>query len=113
MNCDLRFFNLNYLVDQVSLFEVVHIDPREKGGYIITLGDMDLTSMAAPLDLYIGPNQEDLIDFGVGSVLGVVGNGWGGREGDGRLTINGWWAYDTVSPAESADFDDETDGEEW
>mgnify|MGYP003108478083 CR=1 FL=1 len=95
------------------LLEVVHIDPREKGGYIITLGDMDLTSMAAPLDLYIGPNQEDLIDFGVGSVLGVVGNGWVGREGDGRLTINGWWAYDTVSPAESADFDDETDGEEW
>ena len=33
INCDLRFFNLNFLVDQLGHFEVVHIDPpwRIKG----------------------------------------------------------------------------------
>lgn len=33
INCDLRFFNLKYLVEQLGHFEVVHIDPpwRIKG----------------------------------------------------------------------------------
>lgn len=33
INCDLRFFNLQYLVDQLGQFEVVQIDPpwRIKG----------------------------------------------------------------------------------
>ena len=33
INCDLRFFNLQYLVDQLGHFEVVQIDPpwRIKG----------------------------------------------------------------------------------
>jgi hypothetical protein len=33
INCDLRFFNLKYLVEQIGHFEVVHIDPpwRIKG----------------------------------------------------------------------------------
>lgn len=33
INCDLRFFNLQYIVDQLGHFEVVQIDPpwRIKG----------------------------------------------------------------------------------
>ena len=33
INCDLRFFNLKYLVEQIGNFEVVHLDPpwRIKG----------------------------------------------------------------------------------
>lgn len=33
INCDIRFFNLKYLVEQIGEFEVIHIDPpwRIKG----------------------------------------------------------------------------------
>ena len=38
--------------------EVVHIDPREKGGYIITVGDLDITSTAPSVDVYVPAEHE-------------------------------------------------------
>ena len=78
------------------VMEVAHIDPRENGGAIITLSDMDLMSSSPPLDLYVNAEEDMKLDFGVGSILAVVGQPYVGREGDGRLALTGWWTIETV-----------------
>tara|TARA_Y100000592_G_scaffold89076_1_gene145762 strand:- start:23941 stop:25152 length:1212 start_codon:yes stop_codon:yes gene_type:complete len=79
--------------------EVIHIDPRERGGFVLSLGDLDYTSLSMPIDLWIPSSQEDLLDFGVGSVLTVVGSAWVGRDGDSRLTPTGWFVKDSIATA--------------
>ena len=78
--------------------EVIHIDPRDRGGYIVSVGDLDLTSMAPTLDIYIPAEHESLVDFGVGSTLMVAGSPWVTREGEGRLSVVGWWCIDAIQP---------------
>jgi len=82
------------------VMEVAHIDPRERGGAIITLSDLDLMSGSAPLDLYVSVEEDSKIDFGVGSIIAVVGQPYVGREGDGRLAITGWWCIESVGALE-------------
>mgnify|MGYP004447842019 FL=1 len=81
------------------LLEVCHIDPRENGGYIVTVGDLDLTSLAAPIDLFVPAEHEDKVNFGVGSLLAVVGNTWRTRDDDLRLDVSGWWCVNAIEPA--------------
>lgn len=81
------------------VMEVAHIDPREKGGAIITLSDLDLMSSAPPLDLYVNMEEDMKLDFGVGSLLAVVGQPYVGREGDGRLATTGWWCVENMASA--------------
>ena len=76
--------------------EVVHIDPRDKGGFIMTLGDLDIESMAAPIDVYVPQEQEDLLTFGVGSQVMVVGQAWRTRENEMRLSANGWYVIEEI-----------------
>ena len=94
------------------VLEVAHIDPREKGGAIITLSDLDLMSSAPPLDLYVNMEEDSKLDFGVGSLLVVVGQPYVGREGDGRLATTGWWCVENMASAMPAAEDAEED-DEW
>ncbi len=85
--------------------EVVHIDPREKGGYIITVGDSDIESMAPTVDIYVDEKEGDSINFGVGSELLIVGAPWQNRDGEMQLSITGWWCIDSLSPVEVGGWD--------
>ena len=78
--------------------EVIHIDPRDRGGYIVTVGDLDLASMASTIDIYVPAEHESLVDFGVGSTLMVAGSPWVTRDGEGRLSVVGWWCADAIQP---------------
>ncbi len=85
--------------------EVVHIDPRDKGGYIITVGDSDIESMAPTVDIYVDEKEGDSINFGVGSELLIVGAPWQNRDGEMQLSITGWWCIDSLSPVEVGGWD--------
>tara|TARA_R110002167_G_scaffold56925_8_gene161336 strand:+ start:1633 stop:2913 length:1281 start_codon:yes stop_codon:yes gene_type:complete len=91
------------------VMEVAHIDPREKGGFILTCADMDITSMSPPLDLYVSQAEEAKVDFGVGSILAVIGSPYVGREGDGRLGVTGWWCVESLG---SLTIDEIAEGED-
>lgn len=73
--------------------EVIHIDPRDNGGCILVCGDIDLTSMAGTVDVYC---DED-VSFAVGTKVMLVGQAWRSREGEDRLSVNGWYAFDEVA----------------
>lgn len=81
--------------------EVLHIDPQDNGGFVITLGDLDYTSLSMPIDLWVPRSQEKYIDFGVGSTMMVIGQGWMGRDGDGRMSITGWSVIDALLPTQA------------
>ena len=85
--------------------EVVHIDPRDNGGYVITVGDTDIMSMAPSLDIYVSAVEESKVDFSVGSELMIVGQPWKTRDDEYRLTINGWWCSDALQPSEVGGWD--------
>jgi hypothetical protein len=79
--------------------EVVHIDPRDNGGYVITTGDLDIMSTAGTVDLYISKETAHLVDFAVGSTLMVVGQPYISREGEAKLVNTGWWCAESLSGA--------------
>lgn len=72
--------------------EVIHIDPRDKGGYILVCADTDMTSMAGTVDVYC----DEEIDFAVGTKMLLLGGAWRSREGEDRLSVNGWYAFDII-----------------
>jgi len=76
--------------------EVVHIDPRDNGGYTVTLGDLDILSSAPTQDIWVGAEQEHLINFGVGSQIAVFGTVWQTKEGEHRFSCQGWYVVETV-----------------
>lgn len=92
--------------------EVCHIDPREKGGYIVTVGDLDLSSLAAPIDIFVPAEHESKVDFGVGSVLAVVGSAWKSRDDEYRFGVDGWWCADSIEAPADLDEEDETGWDE-
>lgn len=94
-----------------TVAEVVHIDPRDKGGFVITLGDMDIMSDAAPVELYVSAKEEGEVNFGVGSEMLVVGSPWVSREGEQRFSVNGWWCMNPIEPL--ADTATDGDGDGW
>mgnify|MGYP003133711192 CR=1 FL=1 len=84
--------------------EVLHMDPQDNGGLVITLGDLDYTSLAMPVDLWVPKSQSD-VDFGMGSRLLVIGSPWMGKEGDARLSITGWSLIEGINPSAVLDDD--------
>jgi len=72
--------------------EVIHIDPRDNGGYILVCADTDMTSMAGTVDVYC----DEEIDFAVGTKMLLLGGAWRSREGEDRLSVNGWYAFDII-----------------
>tara|TARA_R100000742_G_C4279596_1_gene104651 strand:- start:11 stop:1228 length:1218 start_codon:yes stop_codon:yes gene_type:complete len=95
--------------------EVLHIDPQDRGGFVVTLGDLDYTSLSMPLELWVPKSQERYLDFGVGSTMMVIGQGWMGRDGDGRMSITGWSVIDSLVPTtiEHDDGNEEGEPEGW
>jgi len=89
--------------------EVIHIDPRDKGGYVITVGDLDIMSIAGTVDIYVPESQESNVDFGVGSTLLCVGSPWMSREGEARLSVTGWWCAESLT-ASSTSASNEAEG---
>jgi hypothetical protein len=82
-----------------TMLEVIHIDPRERGGFVVTLSDSDIMCMAPPTDIFIPASQEDTLDFGVGSMVLAIGSPWVTQEGEARLSTTGWWCMDRIIPA--------------
>lgn len=77
--------------------EVAHIDPREGGGFIITLADLDITSPIPPLDLWVSREEDAKVDFAVGSIVLAVGGAWIDKNTElPRLGVNGWWVMESV-----------------
>ena len=92
----------------VSLnLEVIHIDPLDRGGFVITLGDTDYSSLSMPIDLFVPASQPDSIDFGDGSHLYVVGQAWVGDTGEGRLSPTGWSVTNAVTLSAEVSEDDD------
>jgi hypothetical protein len=49
--------------------------------------------MAGTVDVYC---DED-VSFAVGTKLMLVGQAWRSREGEDRLSVNGWYAFDEIA----------------
>lgn len=94
--------------------EVVHIDPRDNGGFIITVGDLDIMSTAGTTDIYVPASQESLVDFSVGSTVMLVGQPYISRDDEPRLVTTGWWCAESLGGAVAADnSEDLTNAEGW
>ena len=107
-----RYADTNERWDKLcaTIGEVFHIDPRDNGGYDVEVGDLDITSTAEIQKFYIPPNQTDLLTFGVGSKVLLIGNGWNTREGESRLSVTGWWVVDAIQAAVPQLGEDEDSG---
>ena len=79
--------------------EVVHIDPRDNGGFIITVGDLDIMSTAGTTDIYVSAAHESLVDFSVGSTVMLVGQPYISRDDEARLITTGWWCAESLGGA--------------
>ena len=90
--------------------EVIHIDPRENGGYTLICGDLDITADASTLDVYVPASQEDRVDFAIGTKVLLVGGVWKTQEGEYRMSVNGWWPFDAIEPMAEVGGDDGDDG---
>lgn len=87
--------------------EVVHIDPRSDGGFTITLGDLDILSSAPTQDIWVGANEANLIDFGVGSQVAAFGSVWM-KDEEPRFSAQSWFVVESVAaPTHTTDGWDE------
>jgi hypothetical protein len=93
--------------------EVIHIDPRDNGGMVLVCADLDMTSTAATVDVYVSANQAERVNFAVGTKCLVVGQTWRSQEDEQRLSIGGWWAYDEIEAMPSLSNDNMTIEEEF
>jgi len=81
-----------------TVVEVVHVDPRDNGGFTVSVGDLDIMSPMPPVEVYVPSEHTHLIDFGVGSEMLVIGQPWTTREGEPRFSVNAWWVMDAIVP---------------
>ena len=81
--------------------EVIHIDPRDNGGAVLVCSDLDISSTAPTIDVYVNGD----IDFAVGTKCLVIGQTWRSQEDEQRLSVSGWWAYDVIEASKPL-FDD-------
>ena len=86
------------------LGEVVHIDPRDNGGFIMTVGDLDMDSYETT-DVYVPATQEHLLTFSVGSQVMLVGQVWQNRDGETMFSSQGWWCSDALEPVSVGGWD--------
>ena len=92
-----------------TVVEVVHIDPRERGGFVLTLADVDIMSGAPPIDMIVPSEHEGEVDFGIGSELVIIGQPWTTKDGELRFSASGWWCVNAMTPlADTMDADTET-----
>lgn len=94
-----------------TVVEVIHIDPRENGGFILTVADTDIMSPALPLEMYVSREHEGEVTFGVGSELVIVGGVWKTKEGEHRMSVSGWWCMNAIEPLADTPTDDGWDSQ--
>jgi len=89
--------------------EVIHMDPRDNGGCVLIVSDLDITSLAPPQEVFVSGVHADKVEFAIGTKVLLFGQVWRTREGDIRLTVNGWYAHDVIPVANGDDvtLDDE------
>lgn len=91
--------------------EVIHIDPRDNGGYTLVVADLDITSSAPVVEVYVGASDAHRVDFAVGTKILLIGQTWRTKDTDEqRLSVNGWWPFDEV---EAMTDTATVDGEGW
>ena len=90
-----------------AIVEVIHIDPRDNGGYIITTGDLDIMSTAGTVDIYVTGKHDSLVNFAVGSTLMLVGSPYMSRDGEAKLAVTGWWCAESMAVSESVETPEE------
>lgn len=83
-----------------TVVEVVHIDPRDNGGWTVTVGDLDIMSDAPTIDIWLGKGD---LPFAVGSSMVVTGAPWKTQEDEVRFSVYGWWILDGIAPETSSD----------
>ena len=81
-----------------TVVEVVQIDPRENGGFTISVADTDILSDAPIVDVYVPANQEGEVNFAVGSEMVLIGSPWMTKEGEARFSTNAWWCMNAIAP---------------
>lgn len=86
-----------------TICEVVDINPRDNGGFTVSVADVDIMSSASVVDIYVSPEEEGEVDFGVGSGVVIVGSPWVTRDGETRFMVNGWWCIDRIAPLADID----------
>jgi len=83
--------------------EVIHIDPRDNGGYVLMVSDVDIMSSAEGVEIYVPSEQDDKVTFAVGTKVLMLGQAWRTKEGEDRLSVNGWYAFDEIAPVVAED----------
>lgn len=90
-----------------AIVEVIHIDPRDNGGYIITTGDLDIMSTAGTVDIYVTGKHDSLVNFAVGSTLMLVGSPYMSRDGEAKLAVTGWWCAESMAAPQAVEMPEE------
>jgi len=84
--------------------EVIHIDPRDNGGYTLVCADLDIASVAPVVEVYVPSEHGSRVDFAVGTKILLVGQTWRTRDTDEqKLSVNGWYPFDEVEAMETVD----------
>ena len=83
--------------------EVIHMDPRDNGGCVLIVSDLDITSLAPPQEVFVSGVHSEKVDFAIGTKVMLFGQVWRTREGDIRLTVNGWYPHDIIAAANGDD----------
>ena len=91
-----------------TVVEVVHIDPRERGGFMLSLADSDIMSSAPVIDLIVPSEHEGEIDFAIGSELVIIGQPWTTKDGEMRFSASGWWCINAMAPLADTEVGEET-----
>ena len=91
--------------------EVIHMDPRDEGGCVLIVSDLDITSLAPPQEVFVSGLHADKVEFAIGTKVMLFGQVWRTREDDIRLTVNGWYAHDVIPVVNGDDVTlDDTEG---
>ena len=91
-----------------TVVEVVHIDPRERGGFVLTLADTDIMSGVPPIDMIVPSEHEGEVDFAIGSEIVIIGSPWTTRDGEIRFSASGWWCVNAMAPLADTEVGEET-----
>lgn len=84
--------------------EVIHIDPRENGGFTLVCADLDIASVAPVVEVYVPSEHGSRVDFAVGTKILLVGQTWRTNDTDEqKLSVSGWYPFDEVEAMEAVD----------
>ena len=91
-----------------TVVEVVHIDPREQGGFVLSLADTDIMSGAPVIDMIVPSEHEGEVDFAIGSEIVIIGSPWTTQEGEMRFATSGWWCVNAMAPLADSEVTEDT-----